>query len=81
MDATITLIVNGQERTVVTDPQRSLLEVLREDLKLTGTNFSCQEGQCGACAVLMSIPVKVVVNAEGKPEEAARDILTALGVK
>ncbi len=53
MDATMTLIVNGQERTVVTDPQRSLLEVLREDLKLTGTNFGCQEGQCGACTVLM----------------------------
>jgi aerobic-type carbon monoxide dehydrogenase small subunit (CoxS/CutS family) len=53
MDATITLIVNGQERIVVTDPQRSLLEVLREDLKLTGTNFGCQEGQCGACTILM----------------------------
>jgi adenylate kinase len=34
----------------------------------------------GACAVLMSAPVKVVVNAEGKPEEAAKDILRALGV-
>lgn len=34
----------------------------------------------GACAVLMSTPVKVVVNAEGKPEEAAKDILRALGV-
>jgi len=53
MDATITLIVNGQERTVVTDPQRPLLEVLREDFKLIGTNFGCQEGQCGACTVLM----------------------------
>jgi len=53
MDATITLIVNGRERTIVTDPQRTLLDVLREDLKLTGTNFGCQEGQCGACTVLM----------------------------
>jgi adenylate kinase len=34
----------------------------------------------GACAVLMSVPVKVVVNAEGKPEEAARDIITSLKV-
>ena len=34
----------------------------------------------GACAVLMSAPVKVVVNAEGKPEEAAKDILRAMGV-
>ena len=53
MDVTITLIVNGQEKTIITDPQRSLLEALREDLKLTGTNFGCQEGQCGACTVLM----------------------------
>jgi adenylate kinase len=34
----------------------------------------------GACAVLMSVPVKVVVNAEGKPEEAARDIINSLKV-
>src|SRR4030042_2258975 len=53
MDATITLIVNGQERTVVTDPQRPLLEVLREDLHLTGPKYGCGEGQCGACTVLM----------------------------
>lgn len=53
MDATITLIVNGQEKTVVTDPKRPLLDVLREDLGLTGTNFGCREGQCGACTVLM----------------------------
>jgi aerobic-type carbon monoxide dehydrogenase small subunit (CoxS/CutS family) len=53
MDATITLIVNGREKTVVTDPQRPLLDVLREELKLTGTNFGCREGQCGACTVLM----------------------------
>ena len=53
MVATITLIVNGQERTVVTDPQRPLLDVLREDLHLTGTKYGCGEGQCGACTVLM----------------------------
>jgi len=36
MDAAITLIVNGKERTVVTDPERPLLDVLREDLHVTG---------------------------------------------
>ncbi|MHC4509000.1 MAG: (2Fe-2S)-binding protein [Planctomycetota bacterium] len=41
MDATITLIVNRQERTVVTDPQRSLLDVLREDLHVTGPKYGC----------------------------------------
>lgn len=41
MDTTITLTVNGKERTVVTDPERSLLDVLREELHLTGEAFEC----------------------------------------
>ncbi len=53
MDAKITLTVNGKKRTVVTDPERSLLDVLREELHLTGTKYGCGEGRCGACAVLM----------------------------
>ncbi|MHC4434250.1 MAG: (2Fe-2S)-binding protein [Planctomycetota bacterium] len=53
MDATITLIVNGQRKTVVTDPERPLLEVLREDLGVMGPKYGCGEGQCGACTVLM----------------------------
>ena len=54
MDSTITFTVNGQSRTVTTDPQRPLLEVLREDLKLTGTKYGCGEGQCRACTVLLN---------------------------
>lgn len=54
MDANFTLIVNGNERTVVTDPARSLLDVLREEFHLTGTKYGCGEGQCGACTVLMN---------------------------
>jgi aerobic-type carbon monoxide dehydrogenase small subunit (CoxS/CutS family) len=38
---------------VDTDPERPLLEVLREDLKLTGTKYGCGEGQCRACTVLL----------------------------
>ncbi len=53
MDATITMIVNGIKKTVVTDPQRSLLDVLREDLHLTGPKYGCGEGLCGACTVLL----------------------------
>jgi aerobic-type carbon monoxide dehydrogenase small subunit (CoxS/CutS family) len=53
MDVTITLTVNGIARTVATDPQRPLLDVLREDLHLTGTKYGCGEGRCGACTVLM----------------------------
>ncbi|HVX66870.1 MAG TPA: (2Fe-2S)-binding protein [Bryobacteraceae bacterium] len=51
--ATIRFTVNGQVRTVKTDPERPLLEVLREDLALTGTKYGCGEGQCGACTVLL----------------------------
>ncbi|OHB79144.1 MAG: hypothetical protein A2Z25_21300 [Planctomycetes bacterium RBG_16_55_9] len=53
MDEAMTLIVNGEERSVVTDPERSLLDVLREDLHVTGPKYGCGEGQCGACTVLM----------------------------
>jgi aerobic-type carbon monoxide dehydrogenase small subunit (CoxS/CutS family) len=49
----IKLRINGQERSVTTPPERPLLEVLREDLGMTGTKFGCGEGQCGACSVLV----------------------------
>ena len=48
------LTVNGKERVVDTDPDRPLLDVLREDLKLTGTKYGCGEGQCRACTVLIA---------------------------
>jgi aerobic-type carbon monoxide dehydrogenase small subunit (CoxS/CutS family) len=51
--ATIQLSVNGKARSVDTEPERSLLEVLREDLGLTGTKYGCGEGQCGSCTVLL----------------------------
>lgn len=47
------LNINGQARTVTTEPERPLLDVLREDLGLTGAKYGCGEGQCLACAVLM----------------------------
>lgn len=53
MDMTISLTVNGIERTITADPERSLLDVLREELHLTGTKYGCGEGRCGACSVLM----------------------------
>jgi CO/xanthine dehydrogenase Mo-binding subunit/aerobic-type carbon monoxide dehydrogenase small subunit (CoxS/CutS family) len=53
MDKEILIFVNGQEKKVVTNPQRPLLDVIREDMKLTGTNYGCREGLCGACTVLI----------------------------
>lgn len=49
----IMLEVNGQVQHLSTEPHRTLLEVLRDDLHLTGTKYSCGEGECGACTVLV----------------------------
>jgi aerobic carbon-monoxide dehydrogenase small subunit len=51
VSVTVRFKVNGTEKSVTTDPQRRLLEVLREELQLTGTKYGCGEGQCGACLV------------------------------
>src|SRR3954469_14516813 len=48
-----TLTVNGRPTTVKSPADRLLLEVLREDLSLTGTKYGCGEGACGACTVLV----------------------------
>ena len=76
---TITLTVNGQRRTMTPGSQRALLQLLRDDLGLTGTKDGCSEGECGACTVLM----------DGKPVNAClvlaaqadgRDIVTIEGI-
>jgi carbon-monoxide dehydrogenase small subunit len=46
--------VNGDRYEVAVDPWRSLAEVLREDLRLIGTKIGCNQGDCGACTVLLS---------------------------
>jgi carbon-monoxide dehydrogenase small subunit len=50
----ISLVVNGEHRTLETYPMRRLLDVLREDLQLTGTKEGCGEGECGACSVFVN---------------------------
>jgi len=54
MDTEISFTLNGRLRTVTTDPDRPLLEVLREDLQLIGSKFGCGEGQCRACTVMIN---------------------------
>lgn len=51
---TVSLVVNGTCQTVETHPMRRLLDVLREDLHLTGTKEGCGEGECGACSVILN---------------------------
>jgi aerobic-type carbon monoxide dehydrogenase small subunit (CoxS/CutS family) len=45
--------VNGKPQAIDTEPERPLLEVIREDLGLTGTKYGCGEGQCRACTVML----------------------------
>jgi nicotinate dehydrogenase subunit B len=56
------ILVNGIPRDVPSDPDRSLLHVLREELDLTGAKYGCGEGACGACTVLLDgRPVRACV--------------------
>jgi carbon-monoxide dehydrogenase small subunit len=50
----IHFLVNGERRTVHLPPMKRLLDVLREDLHLTGTKEGCGEGECGSCSVRMN---------------------------
>jgi carbon-monoxide dehydrogenase small subunit len=53
-EASVTFSVNGEEVIVVAHPMARLLDVLRDQLHLTGTKEGCGEGECGACSVLMN---------------------------
>ena len=75
----ITLKVNGTDYRLNIEARRTLVEVLRENLGLTGTKKSCNEGNCGACTVLMDgRPVAsclvLAIDAQGK------EILTIEGL-
>lgn len=79
MKQEIELKVNGELVKVQVEPRRTLLEVLRENLGLTGTKESCNKGDCGACTVLINgKPVlsclSLAIEAQGK------DILTIEGL-
>jgi aerobic-type carbon monoxide dehydrogenase small subunit (CoxS/CutS family) len=50
---TITVTVNGITKRITTDPERSILDALREDLHATGSGHRCGEGRCGGCVVLL----------------------------
>jgi carbon-monoxide dehydrogenase small subunit len=49
----VQILVNGEEKTATVEPQTTLLVLLRETWNLTGTKQGCDEGDCGACTVLL----------------------------
>jgi aerobic-type carbon monoxide dehydrogenase small subunit (CoxS/CutS family) len=53
MKTRLTCAVNGEPVDALVDSYKTLLEILREDLQLTGTKHGCELGECGACAVLV----------------------------
>ena len=68
----ITLLVNGMEHTVLCRPADTLLQVLRGNLGLTGAKPGCENGDCGACTVIMGgLPVKscLVLACEAEGQE------------
>ncbi|OPX38923.1 MAG: (2Fe-2S)-binding protein [Desulfobacteraceae bacterium 4484_190.3] len=76
----IKITVNGQEYDLSVEPNLTLLDLLRERLGLTGTKKGCDEGDCGACTVLLngkavSSCLVLAVEANGK------DVLTIEGVE
>lgn len=76
----ITLSVNGEDYDLYIPPNRTLLEVLREDLELTGTKESCGEGVCGSCTVLCDgLPIRSCITLAAEVEGA--EITTVEGLK
>lgn len=75
------LTVNGLRRTLIVDPEHSLADVLRRQLLLTGCKVGCNQGQCGACSVLLNGRVvrSCVEKMRNVPEDAAIVTIEGLG--
>ena len=79
MERDIQLDINGKHVTVTTDEERPLLDVLREDLGLTGTKYGCGEGECGVCTVLLGdIAVRSCITSIGEAEGATIETIEDL---
>ena len=75
----MTLTVNGERHEVLTEPHRTLLDVLRADLGMTGTKENCLEAECGVCTVLLdgrAVNSCIVLAAQCQ----AREVLTIEGL-
>jgi carbon-monoxide dehydrogenase small subunit len=75
----LTLRVNGDPHTIAVEPHHTLLEVLREELALTGTKHGCELGECGACTVLVGgMPVLACLTLPSQIGDA--DVTTVEGL-
>ncbi|MCA9203094.1 MAG: 2Fe-2S iron-sulfur cluster binding domain-containing protein, partial [Planctomycetales bacterium] len=75
----VTATINGEQVEFLCEPRQSLLEVLRDELGLTGAKEGCNNGNCGACTVMMNgVPVVaccvLAVEAEGAKIETIESI-------
>lgn len=79
MKKQIRVTVNGEERELSVGVEKSLLEVIREDLRLTGTNKGCDRGDCGGCVVILdgqsvNSCLVLAVEADGKKLETIESL-------
>jgi carbon-monoxide dehydrogenase small subunit len=79
MKRLVQLKVNGERHEIAVEPYHTLLKVLREELGLTGTKRGCDQGECGACTVLMDgLPVPscliLAVQAQGREITTIEDL-------
>ncbi|MFQ6058652.1 MAG: (2Fe-2S)-binding protein [Anaerolineae bacterium] len=75
----IRMMVNGQEVELTVAAHRTLLQVLRDDLRLTGTKDGCSEGECGACTIIMDgLPINACLVLA--PQADGREIVTIEGL-
>src|SRR5512136_641502 len=81
----VSTLINGEEVEFLCEPRQSLLEVLREDLGLTGAKEGCNAGTCGACSVildgvLVNACLVLAVEAEGRSITTVEGIAPAAGL-
>jgi carbon-monoxide dehydrogenase small subunit len=81
----VTVTVNGRQRTADVEPRLLLVDLIRSELRLTGTHIGCDTSSCGACTVLLDgEPVKsctmLAVQAEGRELTTVEGMATAAGL-
>jgi len=75
------IMVNGQPRIIIADPEASLADVLRGQLGLTGTKVGCNEGHCGSCSVIMDgkLVRSCIVKMKRVPDDACITTIEGIG--